>query len=140
MPDLSQKATELFNQGYSCSESIVRAAFELGFIDNKIDIASLTRITSAFSGGMGDSGCLCGAVAGAQIVIGHIFGRDDISTPSNGIKSIAKQFVEKFIEKRKATCCRVLNAAKSRANCAGIVAESAEILENLVKENLAVKS
>lgn len=136
MSDLSKKALELFNQGYSCSESVVRAALELGFIDNKIDIESLTRISSAFSGGMGGSGCLCGAVAGAQITIGYIFGRNDNTTPSHSVKAVAKKLVEKFKEKNKATCCRVLN--KGRDNCAGLVSDAAEILENLVNENLDI--
>ena len=36
----------------------------------------LLSIATSFSGGMG-SGCLCGAIAGSQIVIGWLFGKDN---------------------------------------------------------------
>ncbi|MDD3012249.1 MAG: C-GCAxxG-C-C family protein [Candidatus Gastranaerophilales bacterium] len=142
MSDLSQKATELFNQGYSCSESIVRAALELNIIDNKSDIENLTRIASAFSGGMGESGCLCGAVAGAQIVLGCTFGRNNTDTPPKSIKALSGQFIQKFKDKKNATCCRVLtkgfdfHSSERRHHCLSIVSDTAEILENHIKENL----
>jgi len=142
MSDLSSKATELFNQGYSCSESIVRAAVELNIINNKFDIENLTRVASAFSGGMGESGCLCGAVAGAQIVLGYSFGRNNTETPPKIVKALSGQFIQKFKDKRNATCCRILtkgfdfHSAERRTHCVSIVSDTAEILENHIKENI----
>lgn len=139
---LIQKAAELFNQGYSCSESIVRAAIELNIVDNKFDIENLTRIASAFSGGMGESGCLCGAIAGAQIVLGCTFGRSNTDTSPKNIKALSGQFVQKFKDKRSVTCCRALtkgfdfHSAERRNHCLSIVSDVAEILENHIKENL----
>jgi C_GCAxxG_C_C family probable redox protein len=142
MSDLSKKAVELFNQGYSCSESVVRAAYELNIINNKIDIEILTAMSSAFSGGMGGSGCLCGAVAGSQIVIGSVFGRNQLNQSSNNIKALSSQFVQKFKDKRKATCCRVLTAGlqagspERRNNCTGIVSDASSILEEMIKKSV----
>jgi len=141
MSNLSQKATELFNQGYSCSESIVRAAIELKIVDNKFDIENLTRIASAFSGGIGGSGCICGAVSGAQIVLGCNFGRNNTETPPKIIKALSGQFMQRFKDKRKAICCRVLTegfdlqSVERRKHCESIVADAAEILETHIKEN-----
>lgn len=59
-----KKATEYFMQGYSCSESIVKAAIEKGLVNENI-----LPLASPFSGGL-SSGCLCGAVAGMQLVFG----------------------------------------------------------------------
>ena len=56
-------------EGYSCSESIAKAAVEIGLAKEEI-----ISIATSFSGGMG-SGCLCGAVAGAQMIIGLMHGK-----------------------------------------------------------------
>ena len=61
---MKNKAVEYFNNGYSCSESIVKAASEAGLCDS-----SLISIATSFSGGM-SSGCLCGAVAAIQMISG----------------------------------------------------------------------
>ena len=63
---LKDKAAQYYKQGYSCSESVVMAAIDEGLCDK-----SLLACATPFSGGM-SSGCLCGAVAGAQLVIGYI--------------------------------------------------------------------
>ena len=65
------KAVEYFNQGYSCSESIVMEAIEKGLVPKE-----LLPVATSFSGGMG-SGCLCGAIAGSQIVLGYLFGKEN---------------------------------------------------------------
>ena len=67
---LAQIAVDNFlNKGYSCSESVVMAAIELNIVPRE-----LLSVATSFSGGMG-SGCLCGAIAGSQIVIGYLFGK-----------------------------------------------------------------
>ena len=143
MSNLNKKAAELFQEGFSCSEAIVHAAYECKIIDQNLNPEYLNQIVSAFSGGMGESGCLCGAVAGAQMVLGSVFGRKDTKTPPKNMKAISKSFVDKFKEKRKATCCRVLTAGydfhspERRQNCATIVADVAELLENHIKENIS---
>lgn len=144
MSNFQKNSTDLFNQGYSCSESIIRAAYENNLIDKNIDIELLNQMASPFSGGMGESGCLCGAVAGAQMVIGSIFGRKNKDASPKKIKAISRKFVEKFKEKRKTTCCKVLSAKydfhspERRQNCVGIVSDVAEILEAHIIENLNI--
>ena len=142
MQNLPDIAAEYYRKGYSCSESVVRAAYDSGIIDKRIDLEMLNAISSPFSGGMGGTGCLCGAVAGAQIILGLIAGRKSSESDPHGIRNLSRGLVEKFKEKRKATCCRVLSApyknnpAERRQNCTELVRESAEILETVLKENL----
>lgn len=141
MENIEQKAVELFKEGYSCSESIIRAAHECKHLNPAIDVEILNQIASPFSGGMGGSGCLCGAVAGAQIVLGTMYGRKDTDTDSRRIKSLSGNFVKSFRAKRKATCCRVLssgyefNSPERRENCVNIVKDVAEILKKAIIEN-----
>ncbi len=59
---MKEKAVNFYKQGYSCSESIILASIDEGLCDK-----NLLSVATAFSGGM-SSGCLCGAVAGAQMV------------------------------------------------------------------------
>jgi C_GCAxxG_C_C family probable redox protein len=96
---------------------------------------------------MGTHECLCGAVAGSQIVLGLVFGRKSFRDDPHKIKEIAAEFVKRFKEKRNVTCCRALRAKykddpmANRQNCAAIVGECADILSDLIRErmNLVIK-
>lgn len=142
MNNMDEKAVELYKSGFSCSESIIRAAYQCKAINKSTDIETLTRIASSFSGGMGESGCLCGAVAGAQIILGMNFGRKDSSVRASEIKAISKSFIEKFKEKEKVTCCKALTAKydfgspERKSHCANIVKNTALLLSDHIKENL----
>lgn len=118
-------------EGYSCSESVVKAAYEKGLVPKE-----LINVATSFSGGMG-SGCLCGAVAGAQIVIGYLFGKNKTNTA----RAFAKNFVERFKKAHKATCCRVLTSGfddfhskERKSHCVNMVQSSAVILEEILEE------
>lgn len=130
------KAVEYFlSQGHSCSESIVRWGIEEGLCSSE-----LLSAATAFSGGMG-SGCLCGAIAGAQMIIGSQFGRDNKFNNEVLARAKAKELIQKFTEKHKATCCRVLTrgmdmaSAERKAHCANMVEEC----ENLVRELIDIR-
>jgi len=126
---LKEKAIENFKAGYSCSESVVKAAIDEGLVP-----CELLPCATSFSGGMG-SGCLCGAVAGAQIVIGYIHGKGK----TEQARALAKEFIEKFKENHKAVCCKVLthgfdfHSAQRKAHCVNMVSASAEILTNILE-------
>ena len=83
-------AIELFQKTDSCSESVIKAAYDCGIIDKNTDIELINRIASPFSGGSGINGCICGALAGAQMIIGCLIGRTDISVPNDKLKTITE--------------------------------------------------
>lgn len=130
---MKEKASDYYKQGYSCSESVVKAAIDAGLCDE-----SLLCIASSFSGGMA-SGCLCGAIAGAQMVIGHNYGKKNAKENQELARAMAKEFIDEFKKNHKATCCRVLTtglefgSAERKQNCTALVAECSEILEKLIK-------
>jgi C_GCAxxG_C_C family probable redox protein len=115
------KAAEYFNNGYSCSESMIKWAIYEGLVSEE-----MLPLATPFSGGMG-SGCLCGAIVGAQMIIGSQFGRDNKYGNENLAKAKAKEFIQKFTEKHKATCCRVLtrgmefSGPNRKAHCTNMV-------------------
>lgn len=119
------------NEGYSCSESFARAAYEMGLADENI-----ISIATSFSGGMG-SGCLCGAVAGAQMIIGLLHGK----TKDNTARILAKEFYQKFTQLHKVTCCKVLtknfddfHSKERKEHCTNMVYDSAKILDEILEK------
>lgn len=129
---MKEKAVEYYiNQGYSCSESVVKASIDEGLCDK-----SLLPCATSFSGGM-SSGCLCGAVAGAQMVIGYNFGKENSKGNELLARAKAKELVDEFKNRNKVTCCRALTAGlegmQRKQHCCKMVSDAAEILEQLVK-------
>ena len=127
------RAAEYFNNGYSCSESMIRWA-----IDEGLASEDLLPAATSFSGGMG-VGCLCGAIAGAQMVIGFQFGRDNIYGNENLARVKAKELAQRFMEKHKATCCRVLtrgmefSGPNRKAHCTNMVDDCQKLVEELLQ-------
>lgn len=128
-----KKAVDYFMQGYSCSESMVKAAIDKGLVHE-----SVLPLATPFSGGIG-SGCLCGAVAGMQLIIGAMFGRDDKERNGKKARELAAKSVSLFKERNRATCCRVLTAGfvmaapERKQHCCQMVKDCSEIIEQLLE-------
>jgi C_GCAxxG_C_C family probable redox protein len=129
---MNNLAKDFYKQGYSCSESILKAAAQKGYLPEE-----LVKLSTAFSGGM-SSGCLCGALAGSQLVISSNFGRNEAHEDSSECRAKAKEFMDGFKNKHKFSCCKALsgkydfNSAERKANCAILVGDAAEILEQVI--------
>lgn len=127
------KAAEYFMQGYCCSESVVKEAIDKGLIPEE-----MLSVATAFAGGMG-SGCLCGAIAGSQIVIGSLYGKNNQFGNEEIAKIKAKEFISEFKKLHKATCCRVLTnglemaSPERKAHCANMVEDCSKILQEIIK-------
>ena len=129
---LKEEAVEYYmNGGYSCSESVIKAAIREGLCDK-----SLLSAATAFSGGM-SSGCVCGAVAAAQIISGMHFGRENQFGNENTAREKAAFIVNEFKKKYRVTCCRVLSknleGIARKQNCSKYVADACDILQKLLE-------
>ena len=130
------RAVEYFKEGFSCSESMIKWAIDEGLASKE-----LLPVATSFSGGMGN-GCLCGAIAGAQMIIGAQFGRDNLFGNEIIARAKAKEFVQKFKEKYSATCCRVLTkdfgitSQERKAHCANMVAECEKLVNELIQNKV----
>ena len=124
------KAAEYFNNGYSCSESMIKWAIDEGLVSEEF-----LPVATSFSGGMG-VGCLCGAVAGAQMIVGSQFGRGNKAGNEVIARVKAKELMQRFMETHKATCCRILTrgmemgSPERKAHCTNMV----DFCQNLVEE------
>jgi len=132
------KAVEYFLNGNSCSESIILSSNEDNLCDD-----TLLPLATPFSGGIG-SGCLCGAISGSIMVIGHRFGKNNKYGNPPIAKELAKRFIKDFKEVHNATCCRVLSgkfefsSPERKAHCANMVEFCENNLDKILKE--AVKN
>ena len=126
-------ALNYYKNWYSCFDCIVKAAADRGYCSE-----DLVKVATPFSGGLA-SGCLCGAIAGALIVIGEVFNKEDS-------KLMAKEFTKRFVANNKTTCCYKLSrgldkgSAERRELCKNYVSCCAEILDEMVKNKIYVQN
>lgn len=134
MESVRELATKYHDEGYNCAESVVKVSNEtmqLHLPDEAI------RMVSVLGGGVGGSGCICGALSGACLVLGALVGRvdkDEKTKPE--MNAPIKEFHNRWVNHFHASCCRVL---KSPANggpvsCGDLIAETAEMLDAYVTE------
>jgi C_GCAxxG_C_C family probable redox protein len=76
---------------------------ELG-IENEL----IPRIATAFGGGMGGTGAVCGAVAGAAMAIGIKHGREEATEPRDHAYELFQEFRRRFEGEMGHICCREL--------------------------------
>lgn len=65
-----EKARELFLKGYNCSQSVFASFSDVTGIDEETSL----KLSSSFGGGMGRMREVCGAMSGAFMVLGILFG------------------------------------------------------------------
>lgn len=134
-------AMDLFNSGYNCSQAVALAFSDLLDVDRE----SLARITSSFGGGMGRLREVCGAVTGAFVVLGLLYGYSDNETGDkkaahyDRIQAFAKEFEEEF---GSIICRNLLGLGETASEtqtkkrpCVEYVGKAAEILEKFIEDN-----
>lgn len=125
-----KKATEYFDKGYNCCESVFHACCEdLGLALNQ----EAKGVATGFGGGMGQ-GCICGALAGGILVIGLLKGRSKpLEEDKKPAYDLAKSFSGQFKEKFGTPCCSGLKKEDDRSVCSNYVAGAVDILKNLTQ-------
>lgn len=127
---MKENAIKYFKSGYSCSESIVKAASEAGLCS-----AELLPIAISFSGGM-SSGCVCGTLAAAQLINGYNFGRENTKGNEPVARQNSSKIVDEFKKRNKVTCCGILSAGLEgmarKEHCSKYVSDVCEILEGIM--------
>lgn len=133
--DAKQLAGQNFKDGYNCAEAILRA-FREKLVLNISDEA--IKMASGFGGGLGQAGCLCGALAASIMVLGILQGRSDRSQSREPVYSSSAEFHGIFSEKFGGSCCRVLNpnpfeTREHLRNCLKLTGNTAELLIDYIE-------
>jgi len=138
-------AVERFENGFSCSQSILMAfSPQLGLPE-----MTASRIASTFGGGIARRGDTCGAVSGSLMVLGLKYGPSEQSDKEE-IYEKANEFIERFegingnINCRKLISLDIsqpeqLQAAREskvfKTICPKLVQSAARILVKLMEES-----
>ena len=132
MEDIKKLAIQLHNEGNSCAESMVKACntcLKLNLSDDAI------RMTSGLGGGLGGSGCICGALNGACLVLGVLAGRRGVSEkPKPEIYKVVGEFQQAFLTRFGSTCCHVLKGPNPPVDCGNLTGDTAVMLQAFIKE------
>lgn len=121
-------------QGCNCSETVVKAANEYLNLHLTEDTF---RMVSVLGGGLGGSGCLCGALNGACLILGCLVGRTAPAEKTRpDLYAPVHEFYLRWMDTFHASCCRVL---KSPANggpvsCAELMTKTLELLVEFIEE------
>lgn len=127
----SEKAIELHNSGYNCSQSVV-CAFAQKF---GVDEETLFKISEGFGFGMGAANCTCGAVSGAIMLAGlKNSGGTSQRTKADTYK-LASKIIDEFTKKNQSTICRELkgiDTGKALRSCNGCIEDAVKIAEEVL--------
>ena len=142
--DSVARAVELFGQSFMCSQAVFAAFSERFGISEK----QALQIGACFGGGMNKAE-VCGACAGALMVLGMKYGQydaDDLESRANQ-RAMAVRFLDEFKKRRDSIICRELlgcdisteeGRAYARGNglyatlCPEMVRTAAEILTEML--------
>ncbi|MHB1126621.1 MAG: C-GCAxxG-C-C family protein [Bacillota bacterium] len=101
---LKRKTRERF-RGSNCAETVLGSLCDV--IKPETDARLICRLGSGFSGGIGQFGCLCGALSGGILALGMFIEEDAIDTMA--VQRASRLLTEKFADRFGDTCCRLLN-------------------------------
>jgi len=125
-----------FKEGYNCAEAIFLTFKEI--LAPEMD-SGMVKLVTGFGGGVGESGCMCGALTGSVIALNMIKGRTTNFESREEAYQYAKEFSDRFTEKFGATCCRALNpypfeSREHLVNCLKITGNTGKLLMEFIME------
>lgn len=130
-------AGNYFKEGYNCAEAIFLTFREI--LAPEIPVSAV-KLMTGFGGGVGESGCMCGALTGSITALNMIKGRYNNNETREEAYKYANEFSRLFAEKYGATCCRALNpyvfeSREHLTNCLKITGNTAKLLMDFIIQN-----
>ncbi len=120
-------------RGAHCSEVIfkdVTKAWNHNFDE------SLVRVATPFGGGIAERGDACGALVGALMVIGYLFGRSSLYESQSFCLELSRKFYDGFKNQFSATTCYGIRGHiftwETHVECAETVRQSINLLWELL--------
>lgn len=142
----ADKAVEYYCHNFNCSQGI----FTTYAVENGLDEKLALKLGTCFGGGS-RKGEMCGAVAGALMVIGLLYGHSDGNDLDSKAKAYAlsEEYMNRFIKENGSVVCRELlglDLSKPdemaiireqdlfHTRCPEMIRSAADILDELLKE------
>ncbi|BDQ35747.1 hypothetical protein SYK_01070 [Pseudodesulfovibrio nedwellii] len=101
-------ARELYGNGSMCCSEAVLTVINRKF-DGGLSQDILIAISKGFCGGIGDAGCVCGALAGAVMAQSLILGKGPLPTDDDEVRKASKALYDRFLTQYGSICCRDLS-------------------------------
>ena len=102
---LCEKAATRFLEGYNCAQSVLLTMFEHWNGENEL----IPKIATAFGGGIGRCGSVCGALTGGVMALGIKYGTNEPSLEKRlKVYKLAQKFLERFEKHHGSVMCREL--------------------------------
>ena len=101
----SEKAREIFNKGYNCSQAVVAAFSDV----TGLDFETSLKVSSSFGAGMGKMRSVCGAVTGMYIVAGLLWATTQSDAASKEKHyTLIQQITQRFKDMHDTVVCAEL--------------------------------
>lgn len=130
-------ARAAYSSARNCAESVLSA------IQAEVDLPGVPEATgSGFTTGIGNTGCVCGALAGGVMMLGAYAETEDLAPEARRLRAeaLSAEFIERFKERWGATCCRVIKRGQEPASrewathCAGITEHAAALALEMIED------
>ncbi len=140
-------AGDLFLEGYNCAQSVFLAFADVTGFDKETALL----ISSSFGGGMGRLREVCGAVSGAFMVAGVLWGYTELDDEKKKEHyALVQEIARRFKAKHETIVCReLLKGIESSSDpmpslrdaqyyqkrpCVRLVEDAAAVIDELIKE------
>lgn len=102
--DLQEALISRFSTGYNCAETVISVLSEA--LD--IECSCIPRIATGFGAGFGRKGEVCGAINGAVMAIGLVYGRDNSADKEakEKVYALVSRLLDSFEKEFGSVLCR----------------------------------
>lgn len=135
LKEVEKYADDLFHSGFTCAETVMYTLNK--YLELGLDEKSFA-MCSGFPWGLGGGGCICGALAGASMLLSSKYGRKSMTeTRDDKCFEINNVLHDEFVKANGATCCRTLckglpkDSPERKANCNTYVMNTLKIVIDL---------
>ncbi|WP_320174040.1 C-GCAxxG-C-C family protein [Maridesulfovibrio sp.] len=137
-----RNARELYgSDAMCCSEAVlwtINHEFG-GGLSKEMAIA----LSKGFCGGIGDAGCICGALSGAVMGLSLILCNGPLPAGEDQVRSLSKELHDSFMAEHGSVCCRILSRdrdheAETKGICLDYVESATAICTRLLLNPEAV--
>ena len=131
-------AKQLYGNGPLCCSEAVLTVINREF-NGGLTQELAVALSKGFCGGIGDAGCICGALAGAVMAQSLILGKRPLPAEDEDVRKASKELHDRFLARYGTICCRDLSKdrdrnSESKGICLDYVQSAASMCAQLLLE------
>ncbi|GBC63201.1 C_GCAxxG_C_C family protein [Desulfonema ishimotonii] len=136
---IRERAENLYHtHQFFCTESVVVAINE--GLGGALSEDQAVAIASGFPLGVGEAGCMCGALSGGILSVGLVLGKNGPYRNRRTVREASGELHDRFKGRFRSTCCRVLTRKVRHTprihfeQCAELTGAGAEMAARMILE------